>query len=222
MTGKEIIKAAASELVPFVGEHGYVDKRLAGRFIKSSATLDKRITLLAIRWSNGSGYRLDHYCEFRLPAHTDLLNRYLPLRTEREKKTAPTIAQPSYQLLPPGFDLQDITIAHESDIARVVRNIKHICDHYSLPFLDRFATAEDVIQGFRRGRETWAVQDPMLQFELLLLDGVLKNDTAGFNRWYIKALGSCGGRTDGAAVNLMNLARSLKKDYFSEARSPDK
>lgn len=214
MTAKDILRVASTDLSPFMERHEYLVGRLPGRFVRSRETLDKRITLTVAKWSNGTGYNLDHYCEYRLPAYADILNRYLPHRTDKEKKLAPTVSHYFFNLVPQGFDWKDLTIATESDIPTVVTNTERICTLYSFPFLDRFATAETIVAGFRGGRNTWAVQDPILRHQLLLLDGVLKHDAADFDHWFDETLRFCGNRTDGQAVGLRNLAQSLKRDYF--------
>jgi hypothetical protein len=195
-------------------ERGYTLGRLLGLFVKSCATLDKRITLTVNKWSNGTGHHLNHVCGYRLPAYEDVHNRYLPHRTDKEKRLAPTISHYFFNLVPQGFDWKDVTVASESDLPIVARSIERICTLYSFPFLDRFSTAEAILEGFRGERDTWAVQDPILRYRLLLLDAVLKRDPSCFGRWLDETMRFCGSRTDGQAVGLLDLARSLKKDYF--------
>jgi hypothetical protein len=91
--------------------HEYRVGRLPGRFVRSGETLDKRITLTVSKWSNGSGYHLDHLCEYRLPAYEEIHNRYLPYRTDKNKKLAPTISHYFLNLVPHPFDWKEVTVA---------------------------------------------------------------------------------------------------------------
>jgi hypothetical protein len=214
MTAKEVLKQASIELSPFMERHGYA-RRAVGYFVKAEDTLEKCITLTISKWSNGTGSHVDHYSAYRLPAFADIHNRYLVHVADKEKKQIPTISVYFLNLVPQAFNWKDVTVATNSDIPTVARNIERICTHYSFPFVDRFATADAIVEGFRGDRHGWPVQDPILRYELLLLDAVLKRDVSGFSHWFDEALQFCGRRTDGRAVWLSNLAPSLKKDYFS-------
>lgn len=208
MTAKEVLKLASRELSPFMERNEY-RRRSVGDFVRAEETLDKCIMVTISKWSNGTGFHVDYHAAFRLPDHNRLL-----AGAELEKKLTPTISVYFLNLVPQGFDWKDVTVATESDIPTVARNIEQICTLYSFPFLDRFATADAIVDGFRGERNSWPVQDPILRLQLLLLDGVLKHDPSSFNHWFEEALQFCGNRTDGRAVWLSNLARSLKKDHL--------
>jgi len=213
MTAKEVLKLARQELLAFMENHGY-RKSAQGYFIKSQEGFEKCITFIVSRWSDGSGFHVDHYAAYRLPAFAEIHNRYLSHVSEREKKLTPTISVYFLNLVSQGFDWKEVTVAGESDILRVAANIERICMLFSFPFLDRFASSDAIVQGFRGERNTWPVQDPILRFELLLLDSVLKHDSSSFNRSFDEALQFCEGRKDGRAVWLSSLAQSLKEDYW--------
>ncbi|MCE9532469.1 MAG: hypothetical protein K8T89_15315 [Planctomycetes bacterium] len=208
------MKLVSQELSVFMGRHGY-HKRSMGHFVMGEENLEKWITLTLSKWSNGTGFHVDHYAAYRLPAFAEIHNRYLHYVTEKEKKLIPTISTYFFNLVPKDFDWKEVTVVTESDIPAVARNIERICTLYSFPLLDKFATTDAIVEGFRGERNTWPEQDPILRFELLLLDDVLKHNTASFDRRFDEALQFCGSRTDGRAVWLSNLARSLKKDYLS-------
>jgi hypothetical protein len=215
VTGKNVLKLASVEMSVFMGHHGYPERSM-GFFVKAEATLEKCIGLSVSKWSNGD-FHLDHHCGYRIPAFAEIHNRYLLDVTEKDKKLIPMIPTISYyffNLVPKGFDWNEVTVGSESDMPRVVRNTERICTLYSFPFLDRFSTAHAIVEGFRGERDTWPDQDPILRYELLLLDSVVKHDAASFGHWNDEALRFCGSRTDGRAVWLSTLARSLKKDYF--------
>lgn len=214
MNGNELFKTMSHEVLPFMEEHGYSLRRGDRRFVKFEGALEKRITITVPRWTGGAGHHIDHLCEYRLPLHEDLYNNYLPYRTNKVKEFVPTISEYFFNLVPPGFDWKTITVMSPADIPAVARNLERICKVYSFPFLNRFSTVDAIIDGFRGERGTWTVQDPILRIQLLLLDAVLKHDAFTFNSWYEEAVRFCGNRTDGAAVNLMMLAHSLKNDYF--------
>jgi hypothetical protein len=213
MTGKQVIKLASAELSEFMLRHGYPPQP-GGYFAKAEDTLEKWITLTTNRWSGGGGFHLEHYCWYRLPAFTEIHTRNLPHVSEKEKTLHPTISMYYVNLLPRGFDWNEVTVASELDIPRVARNIERICVRYSFPFLDRFSTADAIVEGYRGERDAWPDGDPLKRYELLLLDSVIRHDAASFARWCDEALKFCRNRTDGRAIWLSNLARRLEKDYF--------
>jgi hypothetical protein len=213
MIAKNVLKLVSEDMSEFMERHEY-HKRGMGYFAKAGETLEKCITLTLSKWLNGPGFHVDHYAAYRLPAFAEIHNRYLLEVTEKEKKLIPTVSVYFINLLPQDFDWKEVTVATDSDIPLVARNIERICTRYSFPFLDKFAMADAIVSGFRGEPDVWPVQDPILRLELLLLDGVLKHDLPSFNRWSDEALQFCGSRTDGRAIWLSNLVRSLKKDYF--------
>jgi hypothetical protein len=213
--GKKVLKLVSEEMSVFMEHHGYSERSM-GYFVRAEATLEKCIGLSVSKWSNG-GFHLDHHCGYRIPAFAEIHNRYLLNVTEKDKKLIPMIPTIScyfFNLVPKGFDWNEVTVASEVDISRVARNTERICTLYSFPFLDRFSTADAIVDGFRGERNTWPVQDPILRYELFLLDSVVKHEVSSFNDWSDEALRFCESRTDGGAVWLSTLVRSLKKDYF--------
>jgi hypothetical protein len=208
MIAKEVLKFASQELSLFMEAHEY-RKRSVGDFVRTEETLEKCVMLTISKWSNGTGFHVDHYAAYRLPEHNRLLSG-----GQKEKELTPTISLYFLNFVPQGFNWNDVTVATESDIPTVARNIERICTLYSFPFLNRFATAEAIVEGFRGERASWAVQDPIRRHELLLIDAVLKRDQPSFNHWFDESLRFCGNRKDGRAVWLKGLAESLKKDYF--------
>ena len=207
MTSKELMKLVSQGLTPFMEHNGY-SRYSVEKFIKSEKTLQKVISFMLSRSSNGS-YEVEHYLWYLMPDH----NR-LRAGSRKVKGLWPTISKYYTNLMPKDFDFDKVRFYTESDIPTVIHNIEQYLILYSFPYLDRFATADAIVEGFRGERDTWASQNLFDRFEVLLLDSVLKNDRTSFNRWYDETLKFCGNRKDGGAVMISDLARSLKKDYF--------
>ncbi len=136
----------------FMEHHGYPERSM-GFFVKDEATLEKCIGLSVSKWSHG-GFHLDHHCGYRIPAFAEIHNRYLLNVTEEDKKLIPMIPTISYyffNLVPKGFDWNEVTVGSEADIRRVARTRSRICTLYSFPFLDRLFDSRCYCRGISRG-----------------------------------------------------------------------
>lgn len=217
LTNREVIRIVSETVHPFMQCHGYLplSSPTSGLFAKPADGMEKRIAIVANRPGRNREFRLDHYCHYRLPMHTGIHNKYLPYRTPREKKEAPTISHYYVNLIPSTefVAVLDALSFHELDgLEDAVSSFQFICEKFSFPFLDRFQSVQEIISGFQGGRERWPVQDPIGRFQLILLDAVVHRDQPRFAHWKDEAMRFCESRIDGPATNLVQLASSLERE----------
>lgn len=213
MTSKEMLKAAALGLKDFMKENGYSLVK-SYDYVSRGEEIDKRIVLAVVRWSGSRVFRLDHYLQLRVHKVEELVNPYKVYIEKKEWPRTPTIARYFSNFCPKDFDLKSISLLSEDGLPEILKNFKQICKSYSFPFLDRFSSFAEIEASYMQPQDHWPSNDRFIRFEILLAASVFKVDRVRFEELFKETMGLCEKFQDGRAIDLANVARGLKKDYF--------